>query len=263
VSWLVMGLALRRAAWQRRRYERAEVRRFTRRSRRRRVVLLVAAGVVTVLAAMLAVAVFSPILSLRTIEVEGTSRVDASAVEQAISPQLGTPLALLDMSQITEELSAFPLIESYTTEVEPPSTLVVSITEREPVAVIAVDGSWNLVDPAGVVVQTLDARPDDVPVLRLGDAGTDSDAFRAAVSVLVSLPEELRSRVGWVKATTSDDVRFGLPDVGQRVYWGSAEDADLKARVLTALMAAQDKKSKVEYNVSAPDSPFVTELSSG
>lgn len=252
---------LRHAARERRRYERAEVKRFTRRSRRRRTMLFVAGGLVVVLGAMLAIAVYSPILSLRTIQVEGTSRVDAAQVRSAISDQLGTPLALLDQSRITAELGEFPLIRSFTTEIVPPSTLVVSVTEREPVAVMQSSTGWNLVDPAGVVVQTVQQLPADLPVLYMPDTSTTSDAFAAATGVIVGLPESLSKRVAWLKATTSDDVEFLLSGAaGQRVFWGSAENSEFKARVLTALIKAQKKADQVEYNVSSPESPFVTTI---
>lgn len=251
---------LRRAARERRRFERAEVRRFTRRSRRRRIAWLSAAGLVVVLGAMLAIAVFSPILSLRTVTVEGVSRISATDVKAALADEIGTPLALLDRATITKELAGFPLIESFTTEVVPPSTLVVSITERQPVGIVADGDAWNLVDPAGVVIESTSQRPDDEPVLRLPAEGTKSAAFRAEVGVLLGLPDDLRARVGWLEATTSDDVTFGLPDVGQRVYWGSAEDNATKAKTLAALIKAQGKGAKVQYNVSAPESPFVSEI---
>ncbi|MDM4764259.1 FtsQ-type POTRA domain-containing protein, partial [Galbitalea sp. SE-J8] len=251
-------LELKRAIRERRRFERGEVKRFTKRSRRRRVALVTAAGFVVVLLVMLAVAVFSPILSLRTVDVRGTDRVDPATVRAAAADQFGTPLALLDVNAIGARLGDDPLIESFTTEVVPPSTLVISVVERQPVAVVAVGAQWRLVDPAGVVVQSLDTRPDGAPVLRLpaGD-GIGSRAFTAEIGVLLSLPSDLRARVGWLEATTSDDVRFGLPDVGQRVFWGSADDGPLKAKVLAALIAAQKSGDKVEYNVSAPTSPFV------
>jgi cell division protein FtsQ len=252
---------LRRAARERRRYERAEVRRFTRRSRYRRAGLITAGSVALVLVAMLVVAVYSPILSLRTIDVRGTSRIDAEQVRAAVSDQLGTPLALLDFDEMTTDLGAFPLIRSFSTETVPPDTLVITVTEREPVGVMKAGEGWNLVDPAGVVVQDLPERPDDVPTLTVPNDSVDSEAFKAVIGVLLGLPDDMRARVGWIKATTSDDVTFGLPDVGQRVYWGSAERNEVKARVLTALITAQDKGSKVQYNVSSPDSPFITAIS--
>ena len=60
-------------------------------------------------------AVYSPILALRTITVDGTSRIDAVEVQTAVDGQLGTPLALLDYDAITKDLTVFPLIRSYVT----------------------------------------------------------------------------------------------------------------------------------------------------
>jgi cell division protein FtsQ len=41
------------------------------------------------------------------------------------------------------------------------------------------------------------------------------------------------------------------------VVWGSADESDLKARVLAALMATQDANARVEYDVSAPLSAVI------
>src|SRR5690606_1288465 len=91
---------LRLASRARRRYEKSEIRRFTRRTRHRRVGWAVVVGIVGVLAGLLAVAIYSPLLALRTIRVEGTVAVSASEVADAIDGQLGTPLALLDYDRI-------------------------------------------------------------------------------------------------------------------------------------------------------------------
>ncbi|MHB1235616.1 MAG: hypothetical protein ACYCZK_08070, partial [Microbacteriaceae bacterium] len=70
------GRQLRRAARQRRQFERSEVKRFTRHARRRRLGWLVAASITVMLAAIVAIAVYSPLFALRTIKIEGASRVD-------------------------------------------------------------------------------------------------------------------------------------------------------------------------------------------
>ncbi len=76
---------------RRRLLERAEVRRFTRRSRHRRAAWITAAGIVVVLGASILVAVYSPLMALQTIEVKGTNRVDDAALRRALSDQIGTP----------------------------------------------------------------------------------------------------------------------------------------------------------------------------
>lgn len=253
-------MELRRAARERRRYERGEVRRFTRRSRNRRIGWITAAGVVVLLVAMLLVAVYSPLLSLRTITVEGASRVDPAAVQEAVADQVGKPLALVDFDEITRELGAFPLIRSYVTETVPPDGLVIRIDEREPVAVRESGSTWQLIDPAGVVIDSLDALPDDVPILKVTSRDPDSPAFKAAVAVLLALSDDMLAKVHSITATTNDDVSFELSS-GQNVIWGNAERSELKTIALTAIMKKQKqiKQTDVDYNLSSPTTPLVIE----
>jgi len=249
---------LARAARARRRFERGEVRRFTRRSRSRRRVWISLSVVVVVLVGVLAVAVYSPLLALRTVSVDGTARVDAAEVQKAVEAQVGTPLALIDYGQITNELARFPLIRSYVTELVPPDTLMIHIVERAPVAAVVNGATFDLLDPAGIVVQSSATRPDGVPVISIGDQDAKSDAFASVVSVLLALPPELLAQVDTISASTKDDVTFSLRGVGQTVVWGSSENSAYKAKVLAAIVAHEDPASKVEYDVSAPGSVVVT-----
>ena len=81
---------------RRKREERAEVRRFTRSARRRRLGWSRPPRSCVLLAGMVLTAVFSPVLALRTVVVDGTNRLDPAALVDAVDGQLGTPLALLD-----------------------------------------------------------------------------------------------------------------------------------------------------------------------
>lgn len=249
--------ALRKASRERKRFERGEIKRFTRRSRSRRATIIGAVGVVIALAAVLAVAVFSPILALRSIEIRGTSRIDDGQVLEAVEGQLGTPLALLDFARLERDLSDFSLIRSYVTETVPPNTLVIHITERQPVGVLQRGESFELVDPAGIVVQATDERPDNVPLIVIADNKTDGAAFESLIEVLLALPKDLLAQVDTISATTRDDVTFTLRGGKQSVVWGSVEKSEYKARVLAAVVKKYKPNKKVEFDVSAPDSVVV------
>lgn len=243
---------LRRAARERRRYERSEVRRFTRRARNRRVGFAVVAGVLATLIALIFVAVYSPVLALRTISIDGTSRIDAAEVQSAVQGQLGTPLALLDYGAITKDLTVFPLIRSYVTEIVPPDTLLIHITERAPVGSVKVGEMYNLVDPAGIVLQQSAERIPGVPVLNLPDGNLSGAAFSSMVAVLLALPPQLLAQVDSVTAQTKDDVSLVLTGVGQGVTWGSADDSARKANLLSALIGLTDPAQPGVFDVSAP-----------
>ncbi|TQL48147.1 cell division protein FtsQ [Homoserinimonas aerilata] len=247
----------RRAAHERRRFEKLEVRRFTRRSRHRRLAWLSALVVTALLGGLIAVAVYSPLLALEEIEITGTSRISPDEVHAAVDGQLGTPLALLDYGALTDELSAFPLIRSYVTEAVPPHTLIIHIAERQPMASLMTASGYSLVDPAGVEIELSETRPAGVPLLELADPDAKGAAFESVVSVLLALPEPLLARVDRVTASTMDDVTLVFGGVGQRVVWGSVDRTPLKARVLEKLVALQDPNALVEYDVTAPLSAVV------
>ena len=198
-------------------------------------------------------AVFSPALALRDIEVEGTDRLDPAVVAAALEGELGLPLALVDESRIADELSSFPLIRSFVVELQPPDSLRVIIDERRPIGVVVSGIVFQLVDPAGIVVETSDTRPDGVPLLEfpLGDDGT---IRRAVAEVLLALPDDVLAQVDRITATTRDDVTFTLRGSDQRVVWGSAENPERKALVLEALLDKWRSKGPGEYDVSGSGS---------
>ena len=237
---------IRAAARARRREEKAEVRRFTAATRRRRTVALSALGVVAAAVGLVAFAVFSPLLALREVVVAGTERLDPDAIVSALEPEIGTPLALLDESRIADNLSEFTLIRSFVIELIPPNTMRVEIDEREPIGVVVSDSVFQLVDPAGIVIE-------ETP---RGDDGT----VRTAVSeVLLALPADVLARVNRITATTRDDVSFTLRDSEQSVVWGSAESSDRKAVILAALLTQWGDSGAGEYDVSATGSAVFRE----
>lgn len=238
-----------RAARARRKALRAEIRRFTQRSRRRRLIWLCAIGAVVLLIGGSVAAAYSPLFAVEKITVAGASTVDATAVEAALGDQIGTPLALVSESDVKAALIAFPLIESYALEAKPPHDLVVRIVERTPIGVIASDAGFTLVDAAGVALSTTQDRPEGQPLLAV-DGGIDSDAFESVGLVVRSLPADVRAMVTDVSASTLDDVTLTLSS-GLTVVWGSSEQSVEKAQTLSSAMLANPGARSID--VSSPD----------
>lgn len=241
---------LREARKQRKRVERAEVRRFTAQSRRRRRTWLAVVGGILGLAALACLLAYTPILSVRTIQVEGAERVDSADIVADLAGELGTPFPLVDERAIKAALVGYPLIESYAVEARPPSTLVIRLVERTPVGALETGDGFLVVDAAGVVVESSGSRPAQYPLIAV-DGGMEADGFTPAAAVLRALPDDLFVRVDTVTATTTDDVRLTLRDSEATIVWGSAEESALKAYTLAALMKAQPDYD--EYDVSSPD----------
>ena len=245
---------LKRAEKARRAYERGEARRFTRRSRRRRLTWIVSGASLLLVVSFVTGAVYSPLLSLKTIQVEGASRVSSASVRTAVEAQLGRPLALVDFDSITRSLSKFPLIRSFVTETVPPDTLIIRIAERAPIATVATSSGFSVVDPAGIVIDSGAERQPGLPLIELGAATSGSPAFTASVGVLLALPPKLLKQVDTVTAQTSDDVTLTLTG-GQSVVWGSVDQSALKAKVLAAVITVGGATTK--YDVSAPNHPVL------
>ena len=248
------GEALRSASASRARTEREEVRRFTRHTRRRRSILVSALVLVGATLAALAVVLFTPLLSVREVRVEGAG-VDQAAIHDALVDLEGTPLTLVGDSSVADRLASFVDVQSWSTRVDPPGTLVVEIVPRTPVGVVTDDvGRPVVVDAAGVAL-TLDPASAGVPTLGLGGASIDSEPFRSAAAVSAALPADFRATVRTIEAHSTDDVRLTLSN-GTSVVWGSADQSTRKAQVLAALVAAIGPAGRVsQYDVSSPEAP--------
>jgi len=202
---------------------------------------------------MVVTAVFSPLLALRHVVVDGTDRLKPADLVDTVEAQLGTPLALIDESRIRSQLEKFPLIRSYVTELVPPDTILIHIVEREPVGLIVTADGFQLVDPAGVLIETTPTRPEGYPVMQLASGGDVSGpGFRSMAEVLLALPPNVLEKVTTIAAKTKDDVTLTLSGSSQRVVWGSADDSDQKAAVLAGLLTLYKGSGAGEYDVSAP-----------
>lgn len=244
------------AAWRvrfaRRRHEHDEVRRFTRRRRARRGVLLGIAGIVVFVVAYVAIAIWSPASAVREIRVVGVERLSEAEAAAALAPLEGRPLAGVLAADVGALLEPVVLVQSYSVERVPPSTLVVRIVERVPVGAVPADGGWSVRDAVGVELWRAGEPPADLPAIE-APGGPDSPGFAAAAGVSLALDPGLRERVATIRAASIDDVRLELRD-GVTVVWGSAEDSDRKAEVLAALVQATGGAAS-HYDVSSPETP--------
>jgi len=236
------------------RKERSEVRRFTAPRRRQLRVALITAGGLGLALALLVALVWSPLMAVREVRVEGAERIEPAVVQEALADQLGEPIATVTEAGVAERLQAIPQIESFRLDVVPPSTVIVRLVERRPVAIIETDAGASVIDAAGVVLGQVDDTTAALP--RLDGVEIGSEHFEAVATVLVSVPAEVLEATERIAAPTPSDIRLTLA-TGQTVEWGGAEQSPLKADVVAALMATQDPAAAAELDVRAPEHPVV------
>lgn len=205
------------------------------------------------LAIFVAVAVFSPIMSVREIRVEGTDQLDPAAVAQALTELEGVPLAQLSAQDVGAVLEQFVLVQSFSVQRLPPSEVIVQVVERVPVGVVVTDDEVTVVDAAGVSLWVDAAATETLPTIAAaGDAS--SAAFLGAAMVSLALPEDLRAQVERIAANSAEDVLLTLRD-GTQVLWGSVEETPRKAEVFAALKLATEGEDVSVYDVSSPSHP--------
>ena len=239
------------AARARRKALRAEVRRFTVRQRRRRMLWIGVVGALVLLVLGSIGAAYSPLFAVERVRVVGASTLDAAAVEAALAGQLGRPLPLVDASEVKAALVQFPLVETYSLEARPPHELVVRIVERTPIGSIESAAGYTLVDAAGVALATTPEPAPGHPVIT-ATGGTGSPAFAAIGTVYRALPDDIRSQVTAMSATTANDVTLTLGGPNTQVVWGNADDSAYKAVVLAKAMIARPPAGVYSYDVSSP-----------
>lgn len=235
---------------------RSRRRRSRRRADPRRRLLTVLGVLVVVLAAGAWTVLASPLLAVRTVQVDGAGLLSADQVVQVAGIDEGTPLVRVDTGSAAARVARLPQVASVEVTRGWPHTVVVTLVERVPVAVVEEAGTRSLVDREGVLFDTITGRsPAGVVPLRVPSPGPDDAATAAALGAVVALPADVRAEITGVTAGTSDDVTLTLTD-GRTVLWGSADQTSRKARVLAALLAQIDAGTLAAagtLDVSTPD----------
>lgn len=228
------------------------------RRRTRRHVLWALLAVLAVVAVVVGGAVFSPALAVRSITVDGTKLLTPDAVQTALAKVQGKPLPQVSEQEVNELLKPLVQVRSATIEARPPSELLVHVEERVPVALLKQGGSFVMVDVDGVQLgATQDQSAVALPLIDAGAGAGNAALFKAIASVLNTLPADVLAKMSTASAASPDAVELKLVD-GKTVVWGNAEDRELKAKALEALLKMPvDPKVPVSvYDVSVPRHPF-------
>lgn len=221
------------------------------RTRRRNRRIALGASVALVLAVLVWLVGFSPLLVASDVEVTGTTLTPPDDVVAAAAVPSGTPLARLDAVEVTDRVKQLATVSDATMVRAWPRTVRIEVTERTAVYQIAQDSGFGQVDAEGVIFIT-SADRGAAPVATLADA--DDQDLRADVATATSaLPQDVRDRLTAVDAGSTDSISFRIDDGSTTIFWGSAEQSGEKASVIEVLLAQGG--GYTTYDVSAPSRP--------
>jgi cell division protein FtsQ len=190
----------------------------------------------------------SSMLSVRRVDVTGSTLVSPDQVRAVAAVPLGTPLARVDTAAVGARVKALPSVAGVDVRRSWPSTLVIAVTERQPLAVVASGQRFVELDASGVAFASVPARPSGLPLLVVAAPGPADPATRAGLTVIAALTPPLRAVVKQVVADSPTSIQLDLTD-GRLIVWGDASQSVKKAQVATALLG----RASTRIDVSAPD----------
>jgi cell division protein FtsQ len=188
--------------------------------------------------------------------VDGASSLSTEEVREAAGIDVGIPLLRVEVEDVEARVARLPQIASVEVTRGWPRSVVITVVERVPVAVVGEAGRRSLVDSDGVLFDTItgEAPPGVVP-LDVADPGPEDPATTAALEALVALPGAVRAEIDGAAVTGPENITLTLTD-GTLVQWGGPAESAKKASVLTALlgrMADGEVEPAGTIDLSTPD----------
>jgi cell division septal protein FtsQ len=128
--------------------------------------------------------------ALRRFDVRGNSRARTEEILSAIAQWNGHNLVFLDLAPMADRLAEHPWIERVTLSKRFPDSLIVRITERQPVALFREDQRFWFVDADGNLIAPYDPRLDRGEyVIVSGERRALPDAVGLLADLKASIPE--------------------------------------------------------------------------
>ncbi len=231
--------------------------------RRRLRILAGVVGVLSILGIAYLIAQ-SPLLGADTITVKGATSATPDQIRTAARIEDGAPLLFLNTARVAQRVEALPAVAHASVETDLPNTVVITVTERVPVAFTRTTGALPIavVDGSGRVIRLVAVPPPALPEV-VGSGGVVTPgrtvAGAAAYRGLAALPASLRlvARTLTIRAGIGSLTISGSPPAADTVVFGPMTEM---ARKGTAAMAVLD--DLVGHNqrvgvldVTVPDAP--------
>ena len=221
-----------------------------RRKRRRGLWVILGSGFLVLLLAGIATWLvwFSSAFAATEVRISGLSLLTEQQVTDAAAVKLGAPLAAQDVEAIRNRVAALAPVAEARVERRFPHTIEITITERT-LAYVWMDGNaarW--VDADGVVFH--EGGEAGQGTVKANIAAPEQRILRDVATVVSAVAPVLGERITLLQASAVDRIEIQLSD-GDTIVWGSAEQSQVKAQVLSVLLSQEASV----YDVSAPHAP--------
>lgn len=173
--------------------------------------LVVAAAVVAVPVGAGVWVLGSPRFQLHHLELSGTERVSREWIGERVEPLRGRHLLRLSLADLEAELAGHPWIAGVAMRKRLPDTLAVRVVERQPAALLRVDGGLVYVDRDGRPIDRFEAGagPADLLLVSMPPGGEARlGPALAAATEFASLEPDWGRQLSEVEVLAEDDLKF-------------------------------------------------------
>lgn len=186
--------------------------------------------------ALLAVLVYSPLFSVRHIQVIGTKYMPEQDVIRISGAYTGAPIFSLETGEMTKRLKKDLRVEHVVVRRSLPATLEIEIVERRPIATLAADFGYVDLDREGTVIDAYKKlKTMQIPMitgkvvkdLYIGDKTGDADTQKA-IHYLMELQESTLSLMSEVSLADAENV-IAYTTSGAAIYLGNIDSLKEKA----------------------------------
>lgn len=193
----------------------------------------------------------SSAFAIQQVKVEGLKIIPENQILKLANGIEGQNLLLFDQEALRNKILLHPLVKSVQFQRKLPQTLVIQITERSAVALVAVDKGVIEVDEQGTFLRRLESWPQTDHAVITGITIPDSvgpgeiissPLLAAALRMLGQAPTGLVTQIGEIHVNNAQQLTLFL-NSGVEVRLGQAENWTDKLKALFALINDKEYKS--------------------
>jgi len=206
----------------------------------------------------------SPLFAVRKLEVTGTRLLQPSQIRALAGINPGENIFQVNLDQARQKIALLPLVKSVVLRRILPSTVVIQVTERTPVALLDEDGQFGEVDRDGYYLQPGNVATTGLPVITGVPAVLPAPGYKVVapslkpvLAFVAGLPPGLPPMLSEVHVGKDGQVvlttLYGVP-----VLIGEPTDPAGKGALLLAILQQLGRKRPIAYiDLSSVNSPVV------
>jgi cell division protein FtsQ len=229
-----------------------------RRVRPRRLVAVIVAAALVVAAGLVG-ATYTSVFAADAIRVRGAHHLTKGDILRLSGLERGVNVFHLDAEAVEARVERDPWVARATLTRELPGTVILTIRERVPVAVVNDGTVERLVAGDGGLLDV--GAPQNLPriVAEEGATTTDPAAVRAAAAAVAAMRPDVRRQIAFVRLLPEGELILELRS-GVPVAYGSADDAVAKAQALAAMLRSVERTGErfTSIDISVPTAPAGT-----